>query len=428
MNSGELKVDVPLATAESDCEDIILDSSQNRHLQAPNNSDNRTSSSPASSRRPGVKKSGLSPRFNLEGGGGDSVTGSLEDLVNSFDEKLTMCFQDYQEQVDKIAPVQVRSQEEIMNECQVWWTITGNFGNMMPIDWSKSTARAKQLPTLNLCAPKSQSNQSRREAAASFLLPSSSSSSSAFIRSEELVDALEEEDDMVAADLDMHSLILSSNPQEHAEPLKSADEVIKEIDDIIDAADSDEHDTVETAAAAAEEEENAGPSGVSNAMQQMSSLPKSRIVNQALRGRKLEELSSTELSQILGDIEVLVRDLSEELVNDLGVRDELEYEKELKNTFISLLLSIQSKRRACSSGGVNNINSGQMTAGLARRGGPSGNQFKYLTTVIPYQPEKGAPTLQCLQVLVKILKAINEDSPAVPALLTDYILKVLCPS
>ena len=55
-------------------------------------------------------------------------------------------------------------------------------------------------------------------------------------------------------------------------------------------------------------------------------------------------------------------------------------------------------------------------------------QYKYLTTVIPYQPEKGAPSLHGLQVLVKILKAINEDSPAVPALLTDYILKVLCPS
>jgi hypothetical protein len=40
-----------------------------------------------------------------------------------------------------------------MNECQVWWTITGNFGNMMPIDWSKSTTRAKQLPTLNLVTP-----------------------------------------------------------------------------------------------------------------------------------------------------------------------------------------------------------------------------------------------------------------------------------
>ncbi len=54
--------------------------------------------------------------------------------------------------------------------------------------------------------------------------------------------------------------------------------------------------------------------------------------------------------------------------------------------------------------------------------------YKYLTTVIPYQPERGAPPVQTLQVLVKILKAINEDSPAVPALLTDYILKVLCPS
>ena len=59
----------------------------------------------------------------------------------------------------------------------------------------------------------------------------------------------------------------------------------------------------------------------------------------------MDDLSTNELSQILSDIEILVRDLSEELVNDLGVRDELEYEKELKNTFISLLLSIQSKRR-----------------------------------------------------------------------------------
>ena len=33
---------------------------------------------------------------------------------------------------------------------------------------------------------------------------------------DDLVDGLEDEDDLVAADLDMHSLILSSNPQEHA--------------------------------------------------------------------------------------------------------------------------------------------------------------------------------------------------------------------
>lgn len=48
----------------------------------------------------------------------ETVSTSLEDLVNTFDEKITRCFYDYQESVEKLAPVQVRSQEEIMNECQ----------------------------------------------------------------------------------------------------------------------------------------------------------------------------------------------------------------------------------------------------------------------------------------------------------------------
>nr|XP_046480881.1 uncharacterized protein LOC124218451 [Neodiprion pinetum] len=52
----------------------------------------------------------------------------------------------------------------------------------------------------------------------------------------------------------------------------------------------------------------------------------------------------------------------------------------------------------------------------------------YLTTVIPYHMDNGPPHNQALQVLIKILKAINEDSPTVPTLLTDYILKVLCPT
>ena len=56
-----------------------------------------------------------------------------------------------------------------MNECQVWWTITGNFGNMMPIDWSKSTARAKHLPTLNLGPGAGGSNMARGRSIAFFL-------------------------------------------------------------------------------------------------------------------------------------------------------------------------------------------------------------------------------------------------------------------
>ena len=128
------------------------------------------------------------------------------------------------------------------------------------------------------------------------------------------------------------------------EPLKSADEVIKEIDDIIDAA--DEEDDLEDATGclasltadssqyelslgnqAGPQSSNTDPYG-----QQRSFLPRSRIVYQALKGRKLEELSSTELSQILNDIEILVKDLSEELVNDLGklqkkFQNEIEFPK-----------------------------------------------------------------------------------------------------
>lgn len=47
-----------------------------------------------------------------------SFSGSLEDLVNTFDEKITKCFGNYEQSVEELAPVQVRSQEEIMNECQ----------------------------------------------------------------------------------------------------------------------------------------------------------------------------------------------------------------------------------------------------------------------------------------------------------------------
>lgn len=64
---------------------------------------------------------------NLNGEGGETTvadnftetfSGSLEDLVNTFDDKITKCFGNYEESVEKLAPVQIRTQEEIMNECQ----------------------------------------------------------------------------------------------------------------------------------------------------------------------------------------------------------------------------------------------------------------------------------------------------------------------
>ncbi|CAG2068394.1 unnamed protein product, partial [Timema podura] len=59
----------------------------------------------------------------------------------------------------------------------------------------------------------------------------------------------------------------------------------------------------------------------------------------------LKTLSLSQLNELYLELEVLIREFSETLIAELALRDELEYEKELKNTFISLLLAVQNKRR-----------------------------------------------------------------------------------
>uniref|UniRef100_T1PH91 FEZ-like protein n=1 Tax=Musca domestica TaxID=7370 RepID=T1PH91_MUSDO len=305
----------------------------------------------------------------------EAFGGSLEDLVNTFDEKITKCFGNFEENVEALAPVQVRSQDEIMNECQMWWTITGNFGNILPIDWSKSYTRKMHMPTLNL----GQNTNNKQGGSSDVQTPA---------------DDLNSEDEAIANDLDMHALILHGLNNEPEEPIKSVEEVIKEIEYIIDEAESptDEATTCE-----------------SEVMEKAK-----EVLGAPLYAEKLQYLSINQLNELYMEMEVLIQELSETLINELALRDELEFEKELKNSFISILLAVQNKRRQYHV--------------EKKRGKFQGPEPKYLTTVIPYTMENGTPNNQNLQVLIKILKAINEDSPTVPTLLTDYILKVLCPT
>ncbi|ERL84996.1 hypothetical protein D910_02419 [Dendroctonus ponderosae] len=306
----------------------------------------------------------------------ETFSGSLEDLVNTFDEKITKCFGNYEESVEKLAPVQVRSQEEIMNECQMWWTITGNFGNILPIDWSKSYARKLQIDSLHL----EQQPQSP----------------------EDDLD-LSSEDEQVANDLDMHALILGGIQQD-AEPLKTADEVIQEIDDMM------------------QEDEASLDDSPRDSFENSEAMEKAKeVLASPLYEDKLRDLSLSQLNELFLELEVLIREFSETLIAELALRDELEYEKELKNTFISLLLAVQNKRRQYHVERKRSSKSSSVRT-------PNGLDPKYLTTVIPYHIDNGTPDNQTLQILIKILKAINEDSPTVPTLLTDYILKVICPT
>lgn len=103
----------------------------------------------------------------------------------------------------------------------MWWTITGNFGNILPIDWSKSYARQMHMPALEL-----------RE----HRIPSAD---------DDLNEFSSEEDEAVANDLDMHALILGGMHTD-TDTIQTAEEVIKEIDDIIDEITPSECEMLET--------------------------------------------------------------------------------------------------------------------------------------------------------------------------------------
>jgi hypothetical protein len=104
----------------------------------------------------------------------------------------------------------------------MWWTITGNFGNILPIDWSKSYTKQMHVPALKLGERPAETPD------------------------DELINELSSEDEAVANDLDLHQLILGGMPQNDNGHIQTAEEVIKEIDDIMDEQTPSEGDTLES--------------------------------------------------------------------------------------------------------------------------------------------------------------------------------------
>lgn len=145
--------------------------------------------------------------------------------------------------------------------CRMWWTITGNFGNILPIDWSKSYTRQMHMPTLNLGQNHTKQQQQNRNQQQQLhnqshqayphtngLGSGSGSGLDAQTPGDEFND-LTSEDEAVANDLDMHALILNGlNGDMDDQPIKTVEEVIKEIDDIMDEAESplDEPETCDS--------------------------------------------------------------------------------------------------------------------------------------------------------------------------------------
>ncbi|KAM3717242.1 Fasciculation and elongation protein [Dirofilaria immitis] len=353
--------EVPLAHLEDDI-DFIKAASQQSTSDCENNFDGN---------------------FDLE-----NLSGSLEDLVGTFDQKISQCFKDLNEATEEIAPIQVRSQDEIMSESQIWWTLTGNFGNMPPLDFSKTQTRRLQLPALNLQPHKENSDPG--------------------------ID-LSEEDEELRSALDMHQLISQRGPLSESPP-QTADQVIEEIDEMLQSCDFSGSVMTDHTMESMDSMYSSMRSPLPNGQYEME-VKLRQTVTIASNSENLESFSYSRLLALSAEMEQLIQIYNDSLVEQLAHRDELEYEKEMKNTFISLLLSIQNRRRHF----VNERKRKPLKIDPSQLP-------QYMTATIPYDENHLSMDMNTMMALIKLLRAIDEDCPAVPNMLTDYILTVLCPS
>lgn len=335
---------------------------------------------------------------------------SMEDLVNEFDEKLNVCFRNYNAKTENLAPVknqlQMQEEEETLRDEEVWDALTDNYIPSLSEDW-----RDPNIEALN----------------------GNSSDTEIHEKEEEEFNEKSENDSGI-----------------NEEPLLTADQVIEEIEEMMqNSPDPEEEEEV------LEEEDGGDISSQADSvlLQEMQALTQTFNNNWSYEG--LRHMSGPELTELLDQVEGAIRDLSEELVHQLARRDELEFEKEVKNSFITVLIEVQNKQKEqrelmkkrrkekglslqssriekgnqmplkrFSMEGISNI----LQSGIRQTFGSSGADRQYLNTVIPYEKKSSPPSVEDLQMLTNILFAMKEDNEKVPTLLTDYILKVLCPT
>nr|XP_046181588.1 fasciculation and elongation protein zeta-1-like isoform X2 [Oncorhynchus gorbuscha] len=352
---------------------------------------------------------------------------SMEDLVNEFDEKLNVCFHNYNTKTEGLAPVRNQSHteedEERLQDEDVWDALMDNYVPSSVSSWDNPNSEGFNG---NL------SDQEIHE---------------------------KEEEEMNEKNDNANCL--------SEEPLLTADQVIEEIVEMMENS----PDPGET------EEDDEEESGHSSPKTNPSLLEEIRQLSQAANNNTpsyegLSVMPSSALVELLCRVEAAIREYSEELVTQLARRDELEFEKEVKNTFITALMEVQNRQKeqrdtgkrrrrvdkglslqgnaitttviggtptminACTDSkpasmptkrfsmeGLSNI----LQTGIRQTFGSTGMDKLYLNTVIPYEKKATPPTVDDLQMITNILYAMKEDSEKVPTLLTDYILKEFKP-
>ncbi|MGH0146155.1 UNVERIFIED_CONTAM: hypothetical protein FKN15_055312 [Acipenser sinensis] len=305
---------------------------------------------------------------------------SMEDLVNEFDEKLNVCFRNYNTKTEVLAPVRnqthIVEEEELLQDEDVWDALTDNYMPSTGSSWDDPNTE-----TLN-------GNLSDQE--------------------------IHEKEEEELNEKNEHTCCLSDGPLLTADQVWSGGrqvrgrQVIEEIEEMMENS----PDPEET-----EEEEEEEESAESSLLPDPSLLEEIRMMPMSV------------LAELLERVEGVIREFSEELVMQLARRDELEFEKEMKNTFITALMEVQnrqkeqrelSKRRRREKGmslqgtvrtdkvgsmpvkrfsmeGISTI----LQTGIRQTFGNSGTDKQYLNTVIPFEKKGTPPSVEDLQMLTK---------------------------
>ncbi|KAL6050805.1 hypothetical protein STEG23_015343, partial [Scotinomys teguina] len=236
-----------------------------------------------------------------EAGAGAHVGGdSFPALACSLEEKLSLCFRPSMDAEPPRATVRPITERSLLQEDEIWNALTDNYGNVMPVDWKSSHTRTLHLLTLNL-SEKGMSDGL-------------------------LFDTSDEEE--LREQLDMHSIIVSCVNEE---PLFTADQVIEEIEEMMQESPDPEDDETPTQS-----------DRLSMLSQEIQTLKRSSMSSYE---EKVKRLSVSELNELLEEIETAIKEYSEELVQQLALRDELEFEKEVENSFISALIEVQNRQK-----------------------------------------------------------------------------------
>ncbi|XP_016159319.1 PREDICTED: fasciculation and elongation protein zeta-1, partial [Ficedula albicollis] len=349
---------------------------------------------------------------------------SMEDLVQEFDEKLTVCFRNYDAATEGLAPVrgrlQAQEEEERLQDEEVWDALTDGFA-------PRSSPRPWQLPgtePLHGSDPQLGGKEEEEE------------------EEEELTERSEQDSGI------------------NEEPLLTAEQVIEELEELMQSspdpeADPEGEEEEEEEEDEEEEEESKADAEGKGGGTEPIVLQELHAFSPALNNNCSHEgmASKAQASHFLGTIPTKLDNWAE-LVAQLARRDELAFEKEVKTAFIGALLAVQGEQREqreaarrrrrdkglslqgtkgserggrrerFSMEGISSI----LHSGLRQTFGPTTNEKQYLNTVIPYEKKGSPPSVEDLQMLTNILFAMKEGNEKVPTLLTDYILKVLCPT